>query len=107
MPHDSTAMGYSLDMGDFDQQLEAFADQLERHAEREAERAEQMARASAPQMSAEEREHNVAKAQRRTALELARARVLANLKVTAPGRYREQLEQSLAALEHDLGALDG
>jgi hypothetical protein len=94
-------------MGDFDQQIEAYANQLERQEERDAERAERKARAAIPLMTAAERERLAAVEQRRTTLELARARVLENLKTLGPGRSREQMEQSLAALEQEISALDG
>jgi hypothetical protein len=93
-------------MGDFDQQLEAFADQLERQAERDAERAERRARAAAPQLTAEEQQRNAVQAERRKSLELARARVAHDLEAASPGRYREQLERSLSALDEELGRLD-
>ena len=93
-------------MGDFDQQIEAFANQLERQAERDAERADRKARAEAPQMTAEESERHAALATKRKSLELARARVVHDIDAAAPGRYREQLERSLAALDDELGKLD-
>jgi hypothetical protein len=93
-------------MGDFDQQLEAFADQLERQAERDAEREERKARAAEPQLSPEERERRLALEKRRRGLDLARARVVADLAVASAPRYREQLERSLAALDAEIAGLD-
>lgn len=93
-------------MGDFDQHIEAMADQIERQAERDAERAERQARAAAPPLTAEERERLAAIAQRRTSIELARASVLEKLKLAPGGRYREQLQRSLEALDAELAELD-
>ncbi len=93
-------------MGDFDQQIEAYANQLERMAERDAERAEQKARNAEPPMSPEERERTLALAQRRRSIELSRSRVITDLESAAPGRYREHLERSLAALDEQLAALE-
>ena len=93
-------------MGDFDQQLEAFAEQLERQAERDAAREERKARAEAPRLTPEEHARAVACAERRKSLDLARARVVRDLEAASPGRYREQLERSLAALDADLAALE-
>ena len=93
-------------MGDFDQQMEALTDQLERQAERDAERAERKAQAAAPVLTNEERERQSALAERRSSLELARARIREALGTVGPGRYREQLERSLAAIEDDLRTLE-
>ena len=93
-------------MGDFDQQIEAYANQLERQAERDAERADRKAREAEPQMTPEERERSIALAQQRAAIELSRARIVADLKNAGPGRYREHLERSLAALDQQLADLD-
>jgi hypothetical protein len=92
-------------MGDFDQQMEALTDQIERQAERDAERAERKARAAQPVLSAEERERLAAVTQRRTTLELARASVVEKLKSAPEGRYREQLERSIEALDAELSQL--
>jgi hypothetical protein len=93
-------------MGDFDQQIEAYAEQLERQAERDAARAERKERAAETPVSAEERERRLALAERRKSIELTRSRVLENLERVGPGRYREQLEQSLATLDGELAGLD-
>ena len=92
-------------MGDFDQQMEALTDQIERQAERDAERAERKARAAKPVLSPAERERAAAVAQKRTTLSLARSSVLEKLRAAPEGRYREQLQRSLEAVDAELAAL--
>jgi hypothetical protein len=93
-------------MGDFDQQIEAYAEQLERQAERDAARAERKGRETEPHLSAEERARQLVLAERRKSIELARSRVQENLARVGPGRYRDQLEQSLASLDQELAGLE-
>lgn len=103
----TTPSRYTFRMGDFDQQIEQMANALERQAERDAERAERKAREAEPQLSPEERARLNALAERRSSLELARARLAEQLASTEDGRYRDRLEQSLAALDAEIAALEG
>jgi hypothetical protein len=92
-------------MGDFDSQVEAYANQLERQAEREAERADAARIAATPRLSEEEERRRAELSEQRKSLELARASLAAQLPTATSDRYREHIERSIAALDEKLAAL--
>ena len=93
-------------MGDFDSQMEALTNQLERHAEREAERAEARTRSAPPLVSAEERARLGAIAERRRTLELTRANVVEQIEAATSERFKEHLARALEALDAQIAAID-
>ncbi len=89
-------------MSDFDSQMEAYTDMLERQAERLEQREQAKAVQGAPQPSREES----AVAERRQNLELALAS-LTEQRDSAPNeRFREHVERSIAAVQTQLRELD-
>lgn len=95
-------MTYTVGMGDFDSQVEAFADMLERQAERLDER-EQAKQRSAAAPS----EGDAAVAARRRTLELALRDLVARRDQARDERFRAHAERSIAAVEAQLRGLDG
>jgi hypothetical protein len=93
-------------MGDFDSQMEALSNQLERQAERDAERAEAHKRDISPVLSPEERARLAAAHDKRKGLELTRANLQAQIHGATSERFREHLTRALEAIETQIAALE-
>jgi hypothetical protein len=92
-------------MGDFDSQVEAMTNQLERQAERDAERATAARRQAVEPLSQEEKDRRAALSVRRRSLELSLASLIQQRTTARSDRYREQIQRSIAQLEDNIAGL--